>query len=129
MRWLALLLLPTAFERDVLVIEASRYACLRFDIYLAVTPEQQRRGLMHVRNLPARTGMLFVYSGDNHPSMWMKNTFISLDILFAHADGRVSSIVRSTEPRSLSSISSTDSKRNGSRRPPTPRTSARAGAR
>lgn len=61
---------------------------------------------MHVRQLPASTGMLFVYERENFASMWMKNTYISLDILFARADGRISSIARNTEPQSLRSIAS-----------------------
>ena len=40
--------------------------------------------------------------------MWMKNTFIPLDILFARSDGTVSSIAKDTTPQSLKSISSTE---------------------
>ena len=98
--------LDLAFERDVLVISASAHACHRFDIYLAVDRDQQRRGLMHVRSLPATTGMLFVYEGEYGRSMWMKNTLIPLDIVFAHADGRISSVAKNTEPQSLQSIAS-----------------------
>lgn len=98
--------LDEAFARDVLVISASAHACYRFDIYLALDRDQQRRGLMHVRSLPATTGMLFVYDGRSQQSMWMKNTLIPLDIVFAHADGRISSIATNTEPQSLESIAS-----------------------
>ena len=77
----------------------------QFDVYLATTPEQQRRGLMFVRNLPATTGMLFVYAGDRVASMWMKNTFIPLDMIFARYDGTVSSVIANTEPQSLKSQS------------------------
>ena len=59
---------------------------------------------MHVRNLPETTGMLFLYDFDAHLSMWMKNTYIPLDILFVRADGTVSSIAHDTEPLSLRSI-------------------------
>jgi len=96
-----------AFDTDVLVI-AARDACHRFDIYLALSREQQRRGLMRVRNLPASTGMLFVYANENNHSMWMKNTFIPLDILFAKSDGSVVSITKNTVPQSLESIGSTE---------------------
>lgn len=99
--------LDEAFDRDVLVV-AARHACFRFDIYLALNRDQQRRGLMFVRELPATTGMLFVYPGEAHHSMWMKNTFIPLDILFAKRDGTVSSIAKHTTPQSLKSISSTE---------------------
>ena len=95
--------LDTAFSKDVLIIEASEFACYRFDIYIAATSEQTRRGLMHVRHLPLMTGMLFVYGSDDYYSMWMKNTLIPLDMLFIRSDGTVSSIISNTEPHSLES--------------------------
>jgi uncharacterized protein len=98
--------LDRAFNLDSIVIEAGGSACYDFDVYLALTPEQQRRGLMHVRRLPGFTGMLFVYDGDDVRSMWMKNTYIPLDILFIRSDGSVESIARMTEPLSLRSITS-----------------------
>jgi uncharacterized membrane protein (UPF0127 family) len=98
--------LNDAFTRDAIVITASSGECYHFDVYLALTGEQQRRGLMFVRDLPAFTGMLFVYDDAGLRSMWMKNTFIPLDILFIREDGAVSSIARQTEPQSLRSIAS-----------------------
>ena len=98
--------LDRAFSRDSIVVEAGGSACHGFDVYLALTPEQQRRGLMHVRRLPRFTGMLFVYNGDDVRSMWMKNTYIPLDILFIRSDGSVESIAQMTEPLSLRSIAS-----------------------
>jgi uncharacterized membrane protein (UPF0127 family) len=100
--------LDAAFDKDVLIIVASAHACYRFDIYLAVEREQSRRGLMFVRNLPLMTGMLFVYDRDDHYSMWMKNTFIPLDMVFARSDGTVSSVIRNTEPQSLRSNSAVE---------------------
>ena len=100
--------LDEAFDRDVLIIEASEYACHRFDIWLAIDREQQMRGLMHVRSMSETSGMLFVYSNAEQHSMWMKNTYIPLDIAFARSDGSISNIVANTEPLSLKSISSTD---------------------
>lgn len=100
--------LDAAFDRDVLIIVASAHACHRFDIYLARSNEQRARGLMYVRRLPATTGMLFIYEVSDYVSMWMRNTYISLDILFARRDGQVSSIARGTEPLSLRSIRSTE---------------------
>lgn len=96
--------LDAVFGKDVLIIEASRHACYRFDIYLAINDEQRRRGLMFVRSMPQLTGMLFVYDSPNYHSMWMKNTFIPLDMVFARQDGTVSSIARHTEPQSLRSM-------------------------
>lgn len=94
------------FERDELVIVTDDDARHTFGIYLATNFDQQRRGLMFVRELPERTGMLFVYEAEMLHSMWMKNTYIPLDIVFARRDGTVSSVIHDTEPLSLDSLSS-----------------------
>jgi len=97
--------LESMFERDELVIVANDGSRHVFDVYLATSPEQQRRGLMFVRNLPESTGMLFVYDEAGMRSMWMKNTYISLDIVFARGDGTISSVIHDTQPLSLDSLS------------------------
>jgi uncharacterized membrane protein (UPF0127 family) len=96
--------LDDAFDKDVLIVHASEHACYRLDIYLAMNDQQRARGLMHVRSLPQTTGMLFVYETDGYLSIWMKNTYIPLDIVFARADGSVSSIEYDAEPLSLRSM-------------------------
>lgn len=98
--------LDERFERSVIVIAASQHACYRFDVYLALTYEQQKRGLMFVREMPETTGMLFVYPKTDYYSMWMKNTLIPLDIAFATDNGTIVNIARHTEPQSLKSIGS-----------------------
>lgn len=98
--------LSDAFETDTLAIETDDGKRHNFKIYLAVKPEQQRRGLMFVRNLPADAGMLFVYEGSAIHSIWMKNTYIPLDLVFAFDDGKVSTVVHDTQPLSLKSLSS-----------------------
>ncbi|MCK5325719.1 MAG: DUF192 domain-containing protein [Woeseiaceae bacterium] len=100
--------LDAAFDKDVLVIVAREHVCFRFEIHLAIDNEQHKRGLMFVRELPPMSGMLFVYPDEAYRSMWMKNTYIPLDILFARRDGKVSNIVPNTVPLSLESISSTE---------------------
>lgn len=99
--------LDATFELDQLQIVAGDGKRHMLDIYLATDYEQQRRGLMFVRELPETTGMLFVYEQAGMRSMWMKNTYIPLDIVFARADGTVSSVIHDAEPlseRSLSAI-------------------------
>jgi uncharacterized membrane protein (UPF0127 family) len=99
--------LEEEFASDVLVIVA-RDSCYRFDIYLAVSMPQQRRGLMFVRHLPERTGMLFVYPDENYRSMWMKNTYISLDMVFARSDGSITNIALDTVPLSEKTVTSSE---------------------
>jgi len=53
-----------------------------FTVDLALTPEDQRRGLMFVDDLPDDHGMLFIFPRPAPRSFWMKNTRIPLDILY-----------------------------------------------
>ena len=79
-----------------------------FDVYLAKDFDQQRRGLMFVRDMPETTGMLFIYEQIDIRSIWMKNTYIPLDIVFARDDGSVINIVRDATPQTLNSNRSTE---------------------
>ena len=81
---------------------------LTFDVYLAEDFDQQRRGLMFVRDMPETTGMLFIYEQIDIRSIWMKNTYIPLDIVFARDDGSVINIVRDATPQTLNSNRSTE---------------------
>ncbi len=92
-----------AFTSDVLLVEAT-HACWRFDVYLALDRPQQARGLMFVRDLPDTSGMLFIYPGEQYVSIWMKNTYIPLDIVFARESGEISYIHENAEPQSQRSI-------------------------
>lgn len=97
-----------SFPKTTLSIHSSANAhdTHVFDIWLAQTPEQQEQGLMFVRDLPANRGMLFVSEQPRVFRMWMKNTFIPLDMVFIGADGRIAKIAERTTPHSLATISS-----------------------
>ena len=77
-----------------------------FTVWLADTPQRQAQGLMFVRSLPADRGMLFVHAEPRPMSMWMKNTYIPLDMVFIDANGRIQQIVEQTTPHSLDLIRS-----------------------
>ncbi len=94
------------FDFDVLEIENDAGQRVELDVYVAIDFEQQRRGLMFVRDMPERTGMLFIYEDEAVKSMWMKNTYIPLDIVFARSDGTVASVNRYTVPLTLTSQAS-----------------------
>lgn len=79
---------------------------LTFDIWLADTPQRMSQGLMFVRSLAPQRGMLFVHEGPRELSMWMKNTYIPLDMVFIDARGRILQIVAQTTPHSLETIRS-----------------------
>jgi len=100
--------LDATFDSASLAIEADDGARHEFDVYLATEYEQQRRGLMFVRQMAANVGMLFIYEDSAVHSMWMKNTYIPLDLIFVRADGTISSIIHDTQPLSLQSQGSTE---------------------
>ena len=75
-----------------------------FFIEIAETRNQRQRGLMFRPDLPQNTGMLFDFGEETQLSMWMKNTFIPLDMLFVNKLGTIHRIVENTTPLSLKTI-------------------------
>ncbi len=65
---------------------------------LAKTPEERRKGLMFRNRIGSREGMLFCFENDLKHSFWMKNTYLSLDILFLSASGEVVDILERLPP-------------------------------
>jgi uncharacterized membrane protein (UPF0127 family) len=78
----------------------------RFHVEVATTDEERRLGLMYRRALSDNAGMLFLYEAPQPVSMWMKNTFIPLDMIFIDPAGKVLRIEKHTEPLSTELISS-----------------------
>ncbi|HET6921867.1 MAG TPA: DUF192 domain-containing protein, partial [Anaeromyxobacteraceae bacterium] len=70
-------------------------------VELAADPAARERGLMFRRELPEGRGMLFVFEEEEEHSFWMKNTLISLDLIFVSGEGRVVGVVSRAEPLSL----------------------------
>ncbi|RTL76420.1 MAG: DUF192 domain-containing protein [Bradyrhizobiaceae bacterium] len=77
-----------------------------FNVEIARTTEEREQGLMYRKELPDGQGMLFDFSPQQEVSMWMKNTYVSLDMIFIRADGRILRIAENTKPLSERIISS-----------------------
>ena len=77
-----------------------------FAVEMATTEQEKETGLMFRKELADRHGMLFDFDPSQEVTMWMKNTYISLDMIFIAADGRILRIAENTEPRSLELIPS-----------------------
>ncbi|MEQ1849159.1 MAG: DUF192 domain-containing protein [Candidatus Peribacteraceae bacterium] len=61
-------------------------------VELAVTPEEQKRGLMARTNLDEDAGMVFIFEQEKILSFWMKNTLIPLQIIFFDGQGAFVSV-------------------------------------
>jgi len=85
---------------------ATRSGVHAFTVELATTDAERATGLMYRKELPEGQGMLFDFGRDQEVSMWMKNTYVSLDMIFIRADGSVARIAENTEPQSTRIISS-----------------------
>ena len=76
------------------------------NVEVAQTAEEKALGLMFRSSLPEQTGMLFPFDAPQEVSMWMRNTYVSLDMVFIRADGGVHRIESRTEPLSERVITS-----------------------
>lgn len=92
------------FPRSTLEIRSTQGRQM-FSIRIADTPERQELGLMYETRLPADEGMLFPQTESRVVSMWMKNTYIPLDMLFIDDQGRIVCLLANTEPQSLRILS------------------------
>ncbi|MBR0693083.1 DUF192 domain-containing protein [Bradyrhizobium lablabi] len=77
-----------------------------FSVEMATTDEEKQTGLMYRKELPDGKGMLFDFSPEQEVSMWMKNTYVPLDMIFIRADGSILRIAENTEPLSTKIIPS-----------------------
>ena len=77
-----------------------------FSVEMATTEEEKQTGLMYRKELADGKGMLFDFKPEQEVSMWMKNTYVSIDMIFIRADGRILRIAENTEPLSTKIISS-----------------------
>ena len=75
-----------------------------FSAEVADTDELRERGLMFRHRLPENQAMLFDFGEPRPVSMWMKNTYIPLDMVFVRSDGTIAAIVENAVPKSLETI-------------------------
>ena len=95
----SLVTMAANLPHDVLLVEtaSSQY---RFDVEIADDPAERAEGLMYRQTLADNAGMLFLYPKPQPVEFWMKNTLLSLDIVFVRADGTIARIAANTTPMS-----------------------------
>lgn len=113
--WLAAILVITGWAVASAPVGAASFQPLEivtkngvqvFSVEMATTEEEKQTGLMYRKELADGKGMLFDFNPEQEVSMWMKNTYVSLDMIFIRADGRILRIAENTEPLSTKIISS-----------------------
>jgi uncharacterized protein len=94
-----------AFPVTPLTLETGR-GRFGFMVEMAETPSTWQQGLQRRRHLATDAGMLFNFQQPRVISMWMKDTLISLDMIFIDERGAVVNVAENTVPLSLVTISS-----------------------
>ncbi len=97
---------PKTLEKVEISILSNDNARHSLTVELARTTQEQRTGMMFRRHIPRNTGMLFLFKGERERNFWMKNTLVSLDILFIRKDGVIHHIHPNAEINTLTRISS-----------------------
>ena len=92
-------------KEDISILSANG-VMHKFTVELAISPLEQRIGMMYREYITENTGMLFLFDKDSMRKFWMKNTLIPLDIIFIRSDGVIHHIHRMAEPNTLKRISS-----------------------
>ena len=85
----------TRKERLTITTASGRYD---FSVEVTNIEADKATGLMFRQSLGKRAGMLFPHAKPTEITMWMKNTYISLDMIFIRKDGCVHRIEKGTEP-------------------------------
>jgi uncharacterized membrane protein (UPF0127 family) len=97
-------LFPALPQAEIQAVTAS--GTHRFLVWIAADDRSRQRGLMFVRELPGDRGMLFLFEHPQEAAFWMKDTYLSLDLVFIEPAGSVVNIAPDARPFSLDPISS-----------------------
>jgi uncharacterized membrane protein (UPF0127 family) len=94
------------FDREPLIVETAAGHRFNFTVEIAATPDQRAYGLMFREKMAQDAGMLFDFGVTRRVTMWMENTILPLDMLFADARGTITHIKQDATPYSRDIIDS-----------------------
>ncbi len=102
-----LLLAQSAMAEPLMIKTHPSDAPHVFEVEVADTPQKSETGLMFRSFLPDNGGMIFIEKKDKKWGMWMKNTYIPLDMLFFMRNGQIVQIIENAIPHDLTPLWST----------------------
>ena len=85
-------------EHPITIYNKEGKALLQLKADISETTKEKQQGLMFRKTLPEKKGMFFLYRTPTSLKMWMKNTYIPLDVLFINNEGRIIYIVKNVQP-------------------------------
>lgn len=94
------------YAKKTLKIQTPAGEIISFQVEQALTPEEQRLGLMNRERMSPKTGMIFLFQPPRVARMWMKNTLIPLDMIFFNQKGKVVYVHHNAIPMDETIISS-----------------------
>ena len=94
------------YNSKLTIFDKKNKIIAKFNIIKAISPKQRAYGLMNLKKLPQNHAMLFIFYKEKIINMWMKNTYIPLDMIFIDKNNKIIKIVKNTKPHSLKNISS-----------------------
>jgi uncharacterized membrane protein (UPF0127 family) len=92
---------------DLTFIDSTGTPKSKIDIQIADTDFDRQLGLMFRKSMKENQGMLFIFPEESVQSFWMRNTYISLDMIFVNSDKKIVTIHKNTKTLSDQSYRST----------------------
>jgi len=94
------------WKEGSVIIQTHANENVKFRVLIAKSNKERRQGLMHIESMEEDQGMLFIFDPGRKVSMWMRNTPMTLDMIFIDRNGKIINIAENTIPYSTKGISS-----------------------
>ena len=91
---------------EPLSIQAKDGKTVEYEVEIAATMEARRTGLMYRKEMQTNRGMLLDFGRPENVAIWMKNTYLPLDIIYINAQGIITKIVENAKPLSTNNMDS-----------------------
>lgn len=92
------------YKHKLKIVNKASKELLNLEVAVADSDEKRTYGLMNLAKLPENKAMIFIFAMPQKVSFWMKNTKISLDMIFINSDNKIVEIYENAKPFSLESI-------------------------